>query len=291
MKKAYESLPISTEYQSPNYTHKIECIVQHHTVADFRGTLDIFLTPDKVSAHYVIDKTGNVYNLVPDTVAAWHAGVGEFTKGSKFNPKGRIASLNLHSIGIENVNTGNELFPEEQMRSNAYLLNILHDKYKFNPLLVVGHSDWAPGRKIDPSPFFPWAKFARASHSAEGFGTEMDFGAWAFIDKRSNVDIISWQQILASQSKDEVESTLKADIQSKLSTLGYVCDTDQKLQDAILAFNIHYGSEEIVKLPHFEDHWNKIYESNTSENREPLVYWSDTNDKIMGEIFNQFDAA
>jgi len=289
MDKSGKFLEINTEYQSPNYTHKIEYIVQHHTAGGFRGTINHFLTPGTVSAHYVIDKTGAVYNLVPDTVAAWHAGVGEFTKGSYLNPKGRTASLNFHSIGIENVNTGNEIFPEEQMRSNAYLLNLLHDQYKFNPLLVVGHSDWAPGRKIDPSPFFPWAKFARASHSSEGYGTEKDFGAWAFI-KRSDVDIITWKQILESQSKDEVESTLKADIQSKLSALGYVCDTDQKLQDAIFAFNIHYGSEELLKLPHFEDHWNKIYENNTAENRELLVYWSDTHYDIMGNISDQFKA-
>lgn len=290
MKKPYESLEISTEYQSPNYAYRTTHIVQHHTVADFQRTLGIFLKPDSVSAHYVIDKTGVVCNLVPDDLVAWHAGVGEFTKGSNFNPKGRVApsSLNLHSIGIENVNTGNEPFPEEQIRSNAHLMNLLHDKYKFNPLLVVGHSDWSPGRKIDPSPYFPWAKFAE---SARIYDTEINFGAWAFIDKRSDVDIISWEQILATSTKDEVESTLKAEIQAKLSNLGYVCDTDQKLQDAIFSFNIHYGSQEVVKLPDFEDNWNKIYESNTLENRESLAYWSEINDQIIGDIFDQFDAA
>lgn len=286
MKKPYESLEISTEYQSPNYTHKIEYIVQHHTVGDFQSTLNTFLRPDTVSAHYVIAR--GVYNLVPDTEAPWHAGVGEFTKGSKFNPKGRVApsSLNLHSISIENVNTGNEPFPEEQIKLNAYLMNLLHDKYKFNPLLVVGHSDWSPGRKIDPSPYFPWAKLAE---SARLYDTEINFGAWSFTDKRSDVDIIPWQQILASQNKDETESTLKAEIQAKLSNLGYVCDTDQKLQNAIFAFNIHYGSEELVKSPSFEDHWNKIWESNTSTTRETLVYWSEINDQIIGDLFDQFD--
>ena len=75
----------------------------------------------KVSAHYLISKRGTVYQMVEDKNVAWHAGKSRW---------GKDVNLNSKSIGIEIVNNGNEIFPNNQMKKLADLLKFLKKKYK-----------------------------------------------------------------------------------------------------------------------------------------------------------------
>jgi N-acetylmuramoyl-L-alanine amidase len=101
----------------------------------------------KVSAHYLISKRGTIYQMVEDQNVAWHAGESRWEKDINLNSK---------SIGIEIVNNGNEIFPNNQIKKLADLLNFLKKKYKIKKKYVLGHSHIAPKRKIDPGPMFPW---------------------------------------------------------------------------------------------------------------------------------------
>lgn len=107
----------------------------------------------EVSAHYVICKTGAVYGLVAETKRAWHAGAGCW---------GGITDMNSASIGIELDNDGATPFTPPLMRALTALLGGILARWQIPPRNVIGHSDFAPGRKIDPGPLFDWARLAGA---------------------------------------------------------------------------------------------------------------------------------
>ena len=108
-------------------------------------------TKFKVSCHYFIERNGIVYRMVDDNKIAWHAGK---SKWKDFN------NLNKHSIGIEIQNKGHTIkyqnFTKNQISSLIMLLKTLMKKYKIKKENVLGHSDIAPLRKIDPGEKFPW---------------------------------------------------------------------------------------------------------------------------------------
>ena len=110
----------------------------------------------KVSSHYFIKKNGKILNLVPDLYEAWHAGKSSW-KAYK--------SLNKYSIGIEISNPGHQYgykkFGLKQISSLKKLLTFLKKKYKIKNQNVLGHSDIAPDRKMDPGEKFPWKELSR----------------------------------------------------------------------------------------------------------------------------------
>ena len=111
----------------------------------------------KVSAHYVIDEDGAVGVLVPEDRRAWHAGVSCW--------RGRT-DINGRSIGIELVNPGHDFgyrpFPEAQMTVLVALARGILARHPIPRGNVVGHSDVAPRRKIDPGELFDWQRLAAA---------------------------------------------------------------------------------------------------------------------------------
>ena len=105
----------------------------------------------KVSSHYLIDRDGKVINLVDEKDRAWHAG--------KSHWKG-IDNLNNNSIGIELENPGHEFgyvsFSKKQMTALVLLCKKIKSKYNIKADWVLGHSDIAPNRKLDPGEKFNW---------------------------------------------------------------------------------------------------------------------------------------
>ena len=109
----------------------------------------------KVSAHYTIDRDGRVYAHVDEASRAWHAGVSHWAGAS---------NINSRSIGIEIVNPGHEFgyipFSDEQIAALIDLARGILERHPIAPARVVGHSDVAPARKMDPGELFPWAQLA-----------------------------------------------------------------------------------------------------------------------------------
>lgn len=105
----------------------------------------------EVSAHYLIAEDGEVLSLVPEDLRAWHAGAGRW---------GAVGDVNSRSIGIELSNTGFVPFAAAQMDALEDLLGGLRARWGIRPERVIGHSDMAPGRKIDPGPRFDWRRLA-----------------------------------------------------------------------------------------------------------------------------------
>ena len=144
---------------SPNFDERRPgFVIIHHTSSDTAArAIRILSDPaSKVSAHYVIDRDGRLVQLVDERARAWHAGDSRW---------GGIADLNSSSIGIELVNTGDEPFAEPQITALLSLLSGLRERHRIPAANYLGHGDIAPGRKVDPSRYFPWQRLA-----GQGFG-------------------------------------------------------------------------------------------------------------------------
>ncbi|MEL6954297.1 MAG: N-acetylmuramoyl-L-alanine amidase [Pseudomonadota bacterium] len=110
----------------------------------------------EVSAHYLISEAGELWSLVDEERRAWHAGQGSWRGAS---------DVNSRSIGIELANPGNVPFAAPLMDRLEELLADILARWQLPPEAVIGHSDMAPGRKIDPGPRFDWHRLARGGLS------------------------------------------------------------------------------------------------------------------------------
>jgi len=157
---------------SPNHgprpaPSRIDLLILHYTgMQTAAAALDRLCDPaSEVSAHYLIEEDGAVWQLVDEAHRAWHAGRG-FWAGA--------TNINDRSVGIELANPGHEHgycdFPEAQLASLEILCRAILQRHPISPRRVLGHSDVAPERKQDPGELFPWARLARA-----GIGLWPDF--------------------------------------------------------------------------------------------------------------------
>lgn len=106
----------------------------------------------QVSAHFFIERSGNVWQFVSCQDRAWHAGQSSF--------QGRD-NCNDYSIGIELEGIEGGLFEEAQYDSLLAVLAALPQAYPITA--VTGHEHIAPGRKQDPGAGFDWARVARCT--------------------------------------------------------------------------------------------------------------------------------
>jgi len=143
---------------SPNYDERREgqrpdMILLHYTgMPDAEGALERLCTPaSQVSAHYFVFEDGRVFQLVPESQRAWHAGKSYWAGET---------DINSCSIGIEIVNPGHDYgypdFPKRQIAAVTTLCRGIQTRHKILPVRVLAHSDVAPSRKQDPGEKFPW---------------------------------------------------------------------------------------------------------------------------------------
>jgi N-acetyl-anhydromuramyl-L-alanine amidase AmpD len=153
--------PLATWVASPNHDiRRPVLIVLHftnqHSVQESLDTLRTKNSGGPVSSHYLVGADGHVYQLVSDQLRAWHAGPGRW---------GTITDVNSASIGIELDNDGATPFAQPQIDSLLRLLTDLTERLRIPRTQIIGHEDFAPTRKNDPGPLFPWQQLATA-----GFG-------------------------------------------------------------------------------------------------------------------------
>jgi N-acetylmuramoyl-L-alanine amidase len=176
----------------------------------------------KVSAHYLIEEDGRAFALVPEARRAWHAGVS-FWKGER--------NLNGVSIGVELVNPGHDCgyrpFPDAQIATLVELLAGIRERWDVSDARIVGHSDVAPDRKIDPGELFPWKRLAEAG-----------FGLW-----------VEPAPAPGAPLKIGEESTAVFALQAGLTRLGYDCAPsgryDETTAQTITAFQRHWRPDRV----------------------------------------------
>jgi N-acetylmuramoyl-L-alanine amidase len=149
---------------SPNFdTRRVppDMIVVHYTgMTTGEAALARMCDPAaKVSAHYMIETDGRIFELVPEARRAWHAGVS-FWKGER--------DINSVSIGVELVNPGHDDgypdFPADQIDALIGLMDAIRGRWDIPDGRILGHSDVAPDRKVDPGEKFPWKRLAQDGH-------------------------------------------------------------------------------------------------------------------------------
>ncbi len=178
------------KFKSPNFDARdpgtsIDFLIIHYTACDLDESLNILTdenSPHPVSAHYLMDETGQTFCLVDEEKRAWHAGES-YWRGT--------AGLNTWSIGIELVNPGHganyQTFPKPQMESLLELSQAIVKRHQIPPQNILGHSDIASQRKQDPGELFDWQWLAQ-----HGVGT---FPTIAGPEKK-NLDVSAIQKAL-----------------------------------------------------------------------------------------------
>ncbi|WP_115719970.1 1,6-anhydro-N-acetylmuramyl-L-alanine amidase AmpD [Gallaecimonas mangrovi] len=127
--------------------------------AFFAGSLDCEQAPwlerlkgVRVSAHFFIDRQGEVWQFVALSKRAWHAGLSAF--------QGR-ERLNDNSVGIELEGADHLPFTGQQYQALAKLSLWLFAHSQVRPQSVLSHETIAPMRKTDPGSGFDWLAYYR----------------------------------------------------------------------------------------------------------------------------------
>lgn len=155
---------IDTRYSATGQSSRVQYVILHYTSADLQRSLEL-LTRGEVSSHYLISDEAKprIYRLVGEDRRAWHSGDSSW--------QGRTW-LNASSIGIEIVNPGYSQdatsqrvwhpYSEAQIERLIELLKDIQARHALPVDSIIGHSDVAPLRKVDPGPQFPWKRLADA---------------------------------------------------------------------------------------------------------------------------------
>ena len=171
-----------------------------------------------VSCHYLIDEAGVITQMVSEDMRAWHAGAGSW-KGE--------GDINSRSIGIEIQNQGHNGeytdFPDVQMAAVIGLSRDIVQRHEIAAERVLGHSDVAPGRKVDPGEKFDW----QALHEA-------GIGHWV-----APAEIGGGLFMQAGEAGEPV-----AALQAMLASYGYGLDVSGQFDEAtravVEAFQRHF---------------------------------------------------
>lgn len=133
----------------------VDTLVLHYTALDLAASLKVLRT-GTVSVHYVLAEDGTAHKILEDKEVGYHAGL------STWRGKPRV---NERAIGIEIVNLDGNVHPYPPAQINA-LIDLIKKILAAQPLIlpsnIVGHSDIAPKRKVDPGKLFPWKLLADA---------------------------------------------------------------------------------------------------------------------------------
>lgn len=224
---------IDASLEAKGQNTRVRHIVLHYTTLDTATSLRV-LTEQNVSSHYVIsDATPPViYQLVKESQRAWHAGVSQWHD---------YPDLNTSSIGIEMVNAGRlsdgswQPYSAQQIDALIRLLNDIRSRHPVADADIVGHSDIAPQRKVDPGPLFPWTQLAEAG-----------LGRWY-----DPLHALEHQQQLSLEGLPSYSA-----IQSLLKKAGYATplhgEWDKTSQNVLRAFQLHYRPSNYNGLPDIE---------------------------------------
>ncbi len=232
---ATSGLRIDDSHRSVSQDSRVQFIVLHYTEGDFGASLDI-LTQGPVSSHYLVTETPppKIYRLVPEDRRAFHAGVSSWEG---------VSALNASSIGIEVVNRGYigdktgpyTPYPEAQIDLVIALVKDIAARHQVKPHRIVGHSDIAPTRKVDPGPMFPWPRFAAA-------------GLVPWPDER--------QVATARQRFEATGLPDTAWFQARLARHGFLVPLDRslgpQLHDVLVAFQMKYRPQRYDGVPDAE---------------------------------------
>lgn len=152
---------------SPNFKkgrrgYKIKAIVDHITAGNYPGCLNWLRNPaSKASAHYLITRAGEIYQLVKDENMAWHAGrVNKPTWSGLIKKAGIAVNPNYYTIGIEHEGQPYQALTEAQYQATLWLHGMLCKKYNIpiDDEHIIGHYRIYSLKPNCPGRNFPWER-------------------------------------------------------------------------------------------------------------------------------------
>lgn len=178
-----KKLDLTVQYNKENYgfeSYKLDTpriVVVHYTaIDDLNATLNLFRNDNiassrdyikdfsslNVGIHYVVDKDGRIFHLMPDSIVARH-----------------LIGFNHVSLGIENIAKDSSDLTPAQIESDAKLIEFLVAKY---PTIkyMIGHDEYN-----DTSlPHYKYFRSLNASYKPYG---KIDPGKWYMLKLRNRL--------------------------------------------------------------------------------------------------------
>lgn len=172
----------------------------------------------EVSAHYLVEESGGVVQLVAEDRRAWHAGASEWAGET---------DVNSCSIGIEIANGGHAgglpPYPEAQIGAVIALAREIVDHWSIPQHRVLAHSDVAPARKEDPGELFPWDRLHEAG-----------IGHWVRAEPPDGT------RLLARGDHGEAVETLQEALAEYGYGLAVTGEFDEATELTLIAFQRHF---------------------------------------------------
>ena len=229
-------------YKSVGQNFRQRFIILHYTALDDENSIKV-LTEQEVSAHFLITTRDEepIYNLVPEDKRAWHAGESEWKSSKNLNDSSigiEIVNLGLNEDILPDTDTGVERalknqyrqapYTEEQIKKIAILVKYLSEKYEIAPENILGHSDVAPQRKLDPGPMFPWKELY----------DKYNIGMWYDEDEKNKIQ---------TEIGAEFSTLTVTAYQNEFKKFGYAIQItgvyDKQTANVIKAFQLHFRQE------------------------------------------------
>ena len=229
-------------YKSVGQNFRQRFIILHYTALDDENSIKV-LTEQEVSAHFLITTRDeeSIYNLVPEDKRAWHAGESEWKSSKNLNDSSigiEIVNLGLNEDILDDTDVGVERalknqyrqapYTEEQIKKIAILVKYLSEKYEIAPENILGHSDVAPQRKLDPGPMFPWKELY----------DKYNIGMWYDEDEKNKIQ---------TEIGAEFSTLTVTAYQNEFKKFGYAIQItgvyDKQTANVIKAFQLHFRQE------------------------------------------------
>ena len=229
-------------YKSVGQNFRQRFIILHYTALDDENSIKV-LTEQEVSAHFLITTRDEepIYNLVPEDKRAWHAGESEWKSSKNLNDSSigiEIVNLGLNEDILDDTDVGVERalknqyrqapYTEEQIKKIAILVKYLSEKYEIAPENILGHSDVAPQRKLDPGPMFPWKELY----------DKYNIGMWYDEDEKNKIQ---------TEIGAEFSTLTITAYQNEFKKFGYAIQItgvyDKQTANVIKAFQLHFRQE------------------------------------------------
>lgn len=239
---AYQQIP------SENHGQRVKSLVLHFTTVDYAESLHALTAPGGLSAHYLVTRSNDdsaphadatVIQLVDESDRAWHAGQSYWQHRSR---------LNDHSIGIEIVYSphcrtlSQPVFDEQLCTFPDYdpaqinqLISLIKDILErhpdISPTVIVGHSDIAFNRKMDPGPRFPWHQLYQSG-----------IGAWYNQDTMTAL----WTRFRQAPLPLALLQQALLDYGYQVTVTG---QSDEVTRNALAAFQMHFVPWQVSASP------------------------------------------
>ena len=229
-------------------------IVNHITEGAVAGAVSWLCNPkSNASAHFVVARNGDIYQLVDIKDAAWCNGTGTNPSGKYYYKRStnsivrsKAINANLYTVSIEHegfsYKEGRGALTEEQYQSTLWLHGYIDSEVKriygyninFDRLHIIGHCVVAPKEKPNcPGALFPWDRLMKDLQNKGGKTMDKVLDA-----NKVKIDFNGKKFTVSGQLIDGRNYVQAREL---LEKLGYTVDWDNMLKEIQIKWDLVNG--------------------------------------------------